>query len=201
MAAAWLLDAAHRTGAEIEDRRSLEVSIVIAPAQLEIEASPEVRILLGKRQQAPRQLPGERVMISVNRINTVSGRKPAILAAALFAVGALGLFSARAHAADFEQVTISAPSVKIIGHDGATGAPIEDKVQTALIKVDPVSLTTRSGVALLNDAVQDSAQKICFSLDPLNWDDGECVRGAVRSAQPQVTAAVTRAMATATAKN
>jgi UrcA family protein len=138
-------------------------------------------------------------MISSNRINSVSGRMPMMLAAGLFAVGAFGLFSSRAQAANFEQITISSPSVKTVGYDTATGAPIEEVQDTAQIKVDPVTLTTRSGVALLNDAVQDTAQKLCFSLDPQNWDDGECVRGAIKSAQPQITAVVARA--TANVKN
>jgi hypothetical protein len=59
-------------------------------------------------------------------------------------------------------------------------------------------LTTNSGVALLNDAVREAAQKLSDSLDPLNSDDGECVRGAVKSAQAQITAAVARAEANAT---
>lgn len=134
-------------------------------------------------------------MKSLNPITTVPGKMPALLAAGLFAVGALGLFSGRAHAADLEQITISAPSVKTVGHDYATGAPIQEMSQTGRIKVDPVTLTTNSGVALLNDAVQTTAQKICFSLDPPSFDDGECVRGAIKSAQGQVAAAVARARA------
>jgi UrcA family protein len=138
-------------------------------------------------------------MMSFRRVTTVSSRIPAALAVAVFTVGALGIFSGRAHAADLEQITISAPNVKVVGHDYATGAPIEEATGTGQIKVDPVMLTTNSGVALLNDAVQDTAQKICYSLDPLNSDDGECVRGAIKSAQAQITAAVARAKANANA--
>ena len=62
-----------------------------------------------------------------------------------------------------------------------------------------MTLTTNSGVALLNDAVRDTAQKICYSLDPLDSDDGECVRGAIKSAQDQITVLVARAKANANA--
>ncbi len=136
-------------------------------------------------------------MMSIKRVTTVSSRIPMALALAMFTVGALGIFSGRAHAADLEQITISAPSTKIVGHDYATGAPIEEVSGTGQIKVDPVTFTTNSGVALLNDAVQDTARKICYSLDPLGSDDddGECVRGAIKSAQAQITAAVERAKA------
>lgn len=135
-------------------------------------------------------------MMSFKRVTTVSSRIPTALALAVFTVGALGIFSGRAHAADLEQITISAPSTKVVGHDYATGAPIEEVSGTGQIKVDPVTFTTNSGVALLNDAVQDTARKICYSLDPLDSDDdGECVRGAIKSAQAQITAAVERAKA------
>jgi UrcA family protein len=136
-------------------------------------------------------------MMSFNRVTTVSSRIPAALVVAVFTVGALGIFSGRAHAADLDQITISAPGVKVVGRDYATNAPIEEVTGTGQIKVDPVTLTTNSGVALLNDAVQDTAQKICYSLDPLNSDDGECVRGAIKSAQAQITALVARAKANA----
>jgi len=134
-------------------------------------------------------------MMFFSRATTVSSRIPAALAVAVVTVGALGLFSGRAHAADLDQITISAPSVKVVGRDYATNAPIEEVTETGQIKVDPVQLTTNSGVALLNDAVQNAAQKICDSIDPLDSDDGECVRGAIRSAQAQITAAVARAKA------
>jgi UrcA family protein len=103
------------------------------------------------------------------------------------------MFNAGARAAALEQITISTPNVKTVGRDAATGAPIEEVTSTARITVDPVRLTTNSGVALLQDRVQDAAQKLCYSLDPLSFDNSECVRGAVQSAQAQITAAVARA--------
>ena len=122
----------------------------------------------------------------------------ATTAVAVFTIGAFGIFSGIANAADLDQITISAPQVRTVAHDYATGAPVEEATATGRIQVDPVTLTTNSGVALLNDAVRDAAQKLCDSLDPLDSDDGECVRGAVKSAQAQITAAVARAEANAT---
>jgi UrcA family protein len=134
-------------------------------------------------------------MMRFNHLTAGSGRITVALAAAVFAVTSIGIFNTRAQAADLEQITISAPSVKTVDHD-ATGAPIEEVTRTARITVDPVTLTTNSGVALLKDSVQEAAQKVCDSLDPLDSDDGgECVRGAVRSAQAQIAAVVARARA------
>jgi UrcA family protein len=119
----------------------------------------------------------------------------ATAAVAVFTIGAFGIFGGIANAADLDQITISAPKVRIVARDYATGAPVEQATATGRIQVDPVTLTTNSGVALLNDAVQEAAQQLCDSLDPLNSDGGECVRGAVKSAQAQITAAVARAKA------
>jgi UrcA family protein len=112
----------------------------------------------------------------------------------MFAVGALALFGARAHAADLPQVTISAPSVKTVDRDAAAGAPIQEVTETARITVDPITLTTNSGVALLKDKVLETAQRICSTMDPLtDTDDGSCVREAVKSAQTQIEADVAQA--------
>ena len=119
---------------------------------------------------------------------------------ATFAIGAIALISARAQADDpaqVDQVTISSPSVSIVGRDSATGAPITETAKTARIQYDPVTLTTNSGVALLKDSVRESARKLCDSIDPLDSDDGTCIRGAVDSAQSQVDAAIARARSTA----
>jgi len=133
--------------------------------------------------------------MSTNRIATVSSKSPAALALAVLTIGVIGALGGFAHAADLDPVTISAPSARTVGHDYATGAPIQELAATARIKVDPVTLTTHSGVALLQDAVQEAAQQLCDSLDPLSFDGGECVRSAIKSAQPQITAAVARANA------
>jgi UrcA family protein len=117
---------------------------------------------------------------------------------AVLALGALAFMSAGAQAADPDEITISAPSVKTVGRDAATGAPIEQVTVKASIKFDPVTLTTNSGVALLKDSVLESARKACDSNSLLmSDDDGTCVRDAVKSAQEQVDAAVARARSTA----
>jgi UrcA family protein len=119
---------------------------------------------------------------------------------ATFVIGTVALIGAGAQADDpdqVDQITVSAPTVKTVGHDSATGGPIEDTVKTARIQYDPVTLTTNSGVALLKDAVSEAARKICDSIDPLDPDDGTCLREAVDSAKPQVDAAIARARSTA----
>jgi UrcA family protein len=111
-----------------------------------------------------------------------------------FAIGALAILSAPAQAADPDEITISAPHVRVVGRDEATGAPIEETTREARIAVDPATLTTNSGVALLNDRVRLAAVEICNSIDPLVDDGGgTCVREAVRSAQAQVNAVISRA--------
>lgn len=119
------------------------------------------------------------------------------LSAAL-ALGALAFISTGAQAADLDEVTISAPNVQTVGRDAATGAPIEEVTKRATIKVDPVTLTTNSGVALIKDSVVATAHKICDSIDPLTSDDGTCVSSAVKSALTQVDAAAARARSTVT---
>jgi UrcA family protein len=127
--------------------------------------------------------------------NTLTLRRTLPIA---LAIGALALVSARAHADDeIPEVTISAPAVKTVGRDYATLAPIQESTVTARVAYDPVTLTTNSGVALLNDAVLDAARKACWTADPLGDDGGSCVQTAVKSAQQQVTAAVAHARSNA----
>ncbi len=126
------------------------------------------------------------------RVNTLRRSLPVALA-----IGTLAVMSARAHAGDLDQVTIAAPAVKTVGHDYATGAPIQETTVTARVQVDPVTLTTNSGVALLKDGVRDAARKACEAADPLTPDDGTCVHTAVKSAEPQVAAAIARARSSA----
>jgi UrcA family protein len=107
---------------------------------------------------------------------------------------ALSLLSARAHADDPEKVdviTVFAPAVRIVGHDAATGTPIQEMRVTVRVQVDPVTLTTNSGVALLKDSVVEAAQKACGV--SLTEDAGDCVHDAINSAQPEVDAAIARA--------
>ena len=60
---------------------------------------------------------------------------------------------------------------------------------------DPETLTMKSGIKLLNDNIVEAARKACFEADPLEPDDGTCVRKAVRDAKAQIPAVVARAKA------
>jgi UrcA family protein len=109
------------------------------------------------------------------------------------AIGALAVLGARAHAEDLDQITISPPAMKVIGHDPATEAPIEETTVEAQIALDEETLTTDSGVMLVNDRVMEAAYEACNAADPLTQDDGTCVREALKSAQDQVNAAIAQA--------
>jgi UrcA family protein len=123
-----------------------------------------------------------------------------------FAVGAIALVSARAHAADFDQldpvqldpITVSAPAVKIVDRDAASGAAIEQVTITARVQADPAALRTNYGALMLNYSVLEAARKACTTADPLVDDDGTCVHDAVESAKPQVDAAIARARSSLT---
>jgi len=134
-------------------------------------------------------------MTSISFTRALRSRLPVTLA-----LGALAFMSAGAQAADYDQVTISAPNVKTVGRDAATNAPIQEITKQATVKFDPVQLTTNSGVALLKDSVFDAALKACNSITLTMADadenDESCVRDAVKSAQVQVDAAVARARTT-----
>jgi UrcA family protein len=136
-------------------------------------------------------------MISDSRTETLRRRLAA--AVALGALGTLAFISAGAQAAEPDEITISKPSVKTVGRDELTGAPIEETAEQASIKFDPVTLTTNSGVALLKDSVFDAAFKVCNSITLTMSDDDSdtCVRKAVKSAQAQVDEAIARARSTA----
>jgi UrcA family protein len=110
------------------------------------------------------------------------------------AAAALALWSARAHAADLDQITLSAPIVKDLQPNDVTGDPEQETIVNARVQFDPATLTMPSGVALLKASVEEAARKACLraGFDPIYDDDG-CYRGAVDSAQPQIDAAIARA--------
>jgi UrcA family protein len=110
------------------------------------------------------------------------------------AAAALALWSARAHAADLDQITLSAPIVKDLQPNDISGAPEQETIVNARVQYDPATLTTLSGVALLKASVEEAARKACqrAGFDP-TYDDDSCYRGAVDSAQPQIDAAIARA--------
>jgi hypothetical protein len=118
-----------------------------------------------------------------------------------FLAGAIALLSARAHAADPDQldpvqldpITVSAPAAKIVDRDAATGAPIEEVTLTARVQADSAALRTNYGALMLNYSVLDAARKVCTAADPFEDDGGTCVRDAVEAAKHQVDAAIARA--------
>jgi UrcA family protein len=80
--------------------------------------------------------------------------------------------------------------VKDTGQDPTFLTPIEKTTVTAVVKFNPVTLTTNSGVALLEDSVQAAARRAC---DAAASPSQSCVLRTVQSAQPQVAAAIARA--------
>ena len=116
---------------------------------------------------------------------------------AAFAVMAFAVCSVSAQAAEPDEVTISAPATRTVGHDYATNAPIQETTVKVAVSYDPVTLTTNSGVALLKDSVADAARKACDTADPLTDDGGTCVREAISSAQAQIAQAITKAKSNA----
>jgi UrcA family protein len=125
--------------------------------------------------------------------NSISIKAPSGSLRAALAIAALAVFSVSAHAADYDQVTVHGSTTKTVGFDDATAAPIQKTTVKVRVTYDPVTLTTNSGIALLNDSVADAARKACFTADPLLDDDGTCVRNAIESAQPQIARAITLA--------
>jgi len=109
----------------------------------------------------------------------------------LVAFGAL--VATGVQAADLPEVTVSAPSTKIIGRD-MTGAPIRQVTASARIRYSPVMLTTNSGRALLQYKVAEVARGLCRKLDStaIVFMDNEatCVQQAVKGAKTQIAAAI-----------
>lgn len=112
---------------------------------------------------------------------------------AVLAAGTLAVLAGRAQAQDLDPITYSPPAVTTVGHDLATSAPIEEVTVTARIDADKETLRNDSGVVLLNDRVEEAALKACHSADQFASPGGACVRGAMRSAAPQVKAAIAQA--------
>jgi hypothetical protein len=114
--------------------------------------------------------------------------------------GALALTAANVYAAELDKITLDEPVVKVIGHDEATEAKIENVTVVARVIPDPETLTTDSGIALLNDNVREAARTACFKADPMTPDDGSCYRKALASAKPQMAAMIAHAKLATSAK-
>ena len=111
------------------------------------------------------------------------------------AIGALAIMTSTVQAAPLDQVRIDRPVVKVLARDPATNAPIEQVTVTARVIPDPDTLTTDSGVVLLNDYIREAARSVCFKADPMVPDNGRCYRDAMKAAKPQVAALVAHAKA------
>jgi hypothetical protein len=122
---------------------------------------------------------------------------PFFAASALLA--ALATVSTGASAAELDRIEIDRPVVKVVERD-SIDAQVEDVTVVARVIPDPETLTMKSGIKLLNDNIVEAARKACFEADPLEPDDGTCVRRAVRDAKAQIPAVVARAKADMTTK-
>jgi len=109
------------------------------------------------------------------------------------AVGAIALTASNVYAEELDKIVIDQPVVKVVGRDGGDDAPIEDVTVVARVIPDPETLTTDSGIALLNDNVREAARTACFKADPLTPDDGTCYRKAMAAAKPQMAALIAHA--------
>lgn len=116
--------------------------------------------------------------------------------AASVLLAALAIASTGARAAELDRVEIERPIVTVTGHDPATHAPVETRTVVAHVIPDPETLTTDSGIALLNDNIREAARKACFEASPMVPDDGHCYRAALASAKTQVAALVAHARST-----
>jgi UrcA family protein len=124
-------------------------------------------------------------MMTSSRVKSLSGSLHAA-----FAIMAIAVFSAGAHAAEPNEITVLGSTAKTVGRDAATNAPIKETTVKVAVSYDPATLTTDSGVALLKESVANAARKACDTADPLEDDDGRCVLDAVKSAQAQIARVV-----------
>jgi UrcA family protein len=116
------------------------------------------------------------------------------------ALGAFALTTSNVYAAELDKIIVGQPVVKVVGQDLGTEAKIEDVTVVARVIPDPETLTTDSGIALLNDNVREAARTACFKADPMTPDDGTCYRKAMASAKPQMAAMIARAKLASSAK-
>jgi len=87
--------------------------------------------------------------------------------------------SSPARADDLTQVVVRGSNTRTIGYDYHTLKPIEESSVTVGVRYDPVTLTTRSGVALLKEAVAEAAIKACSGSDVSTAEYLSCVRRAI----------------------
>jgi UrcA family protein len=119
-----------------------------------------------------------------------------------FAIMAVGVAGGYAQASEPDPIRIDSTTTQTVGHDFPADVPIQEVTTKVAVKYDPVTLTTNSGVALLNDSVADAARKACDAddIDAFSSDNETCVRKAIESAKTQVDSAIARARSTAAAQ-
>ena len=135
-------------------------------------------------------------MTTSTRVTSLRRRLPLA-----FAIMAVGVASGYAQASEPDPISIESTTTQTVGHDFSSEAPIEEVTTKVAVKYDPVTLTTNSGVALLNDSVADAARKACDAddIDAFSSDNETCVRRAIESAKTQVDNAIARARTNAAA--
>ena len=113
----------------------------------------------------------------------------------LIAIGTLAVAGMCAQAANLEEVTVTAATVRTLGRD-ATGTPIQQVTATARVQYSPIMLTTNSGRALLDDKVAEVARRLCTAGGRVSNtdDDAACVRQAINDANLQLNAAAAAQM-------
>ena len=131
--------------------------------------------------------------------SSIRANAPRRIVPIAIAVGALAFTSVRAQTEKPVEITIVAKTVKVLRYGFGVGAPEKQAWVTTKVKIDPVALTTRSGVALFKESVWDAARKACDAADPYApvGTDDECVHAAVKAAKPQVNAVIKLARSSA----
>ncbi len=112
---------------------------------------------------------------------------------ALFAlVATAGLCAgARGAEAPASQIVVRGATTQVIGNDYRR--PLEQSTVKLGVRYDPVTLTTNSGVALLQDAVTQAAFRACVDADATSAPESRCIPNATDQAQPQIAQAVAQA--------
>jgi UrcA family protein len=122
-------------------------------------------------------------------IKSIHRARPGVLAVA---AGALALTSIGVQAQQLQEVTVTVPAARTIGHD-ANGAPIQQVTASARVQYDPMMLTSRSGRALLQQKVTDVARRLCREVNslapPAAADETACVQQALHGVRVQIAAA------------
>jgi UrcA family protein len=119
-----------------------------------------------------------------------------------FAIMAVGVAGGYAQASEPDQIRIDSSTTQTVGRDFPADVPIQEVTTKVAVEYDPVTLTTNSGVVLLNDSVADAARKACdtSAIDAFSSDSETCVRKAIESAKSQVASAIARARSAAAAQ-